>query len=95
MYVENKDGNIDGVPARIGRVRFSKSGLSVFYRGREFQRLKGGGVKGNYFDVETGDEYWISGLKQDGDNRHYAKRIDVEVDPDVVADVSGDRRHDS
>ncbi|MEL7536252.1 MAG: hypothetical protein AAFM91_04230 [Pseudomonadota bacterium] len=95
MYVENKDGDIDGVRARIGRVRFSKTGLSVFYRGREFKRLKGGGLRGNYFDVETGEEYWISGVKKDGSNVHYASAVEVSVDPDVVAEVSEGGCHDS
>ena len=31
---------------------------------KRFQRLKGSGISGNYFDVETGDEYWISGVKK-------------------------------
>ena len=34
-----------------------------------FQSLKGAGFKANYFDVETGDEYWISGCKRDGSDR--------------------------
>ncbi len=32
MYIENKDGEIDGVAARIGWVEFSKTGRTVFYR---------------------------------------------------------------
>ncbi|MCW9024711.1 MAG: hypothetical protein OQK73_08500 [Gammaproteobacteria bacterium] len=43
MYVENKDGDIDGVDARIGWVTFSKSGRSVYYRGKTLKRAKGGG----------------------------------------------------
>jgi len=57
MYVENKSGEIDGVAGRIGWVTFSRSGLTVYYRGRKLQRLKGGGVSGNHFDSETGEEY--------------------------------------
>jgi len=34
MYVENKDGDIDGVPGRIGWVTFSQSGRSVYYLGK-------------------------------------------------------------
>jgi len=30
MYVENKDGDIDGAKARIGWVEFSKTGLTVY-----------------------------------------------------------------
>ena len=32
MYVENKDGQIDGLSARIGWVTCSKTGLTIYYR---------------------------------------------------------------
>ena len=68
-------------PARIGRVTFSKSGQSVHYRGRTFQTLDGQGFKANYFDVDTGQEYWISGCRKDGMDALY--NTDVEIDDDV------------
>jgi hypothetical protein len=83
MYVENKDGEIDGVAGRIGWVTFSQTGLSVHYRGRTLQRSKGRGIRGNYFDAATGEEYWISGLKVDGSNQHWAESIRVEIDDDA------------
>ncbi|MBS0410671.1 MAG: hypothetical protein JSR86_12210 [Proteobacteria bacterium] len=83
MYVENKQGLIDGVQGRIGWVSFSKTGQTVYYRGRTLQ--KGGGVSGNFFDVESGEEYWISGVKRRGSNAHPAERgVGVEVDPDAL-----------
>ena len=84
MYLENKSGTIDGVAARVGWVTFSRSGLSVFYRGRELNRIKGGGVSGNYRDAVTGDEYWVSGVKVRGSNTHYAESTKVAVDPDAL-----------
>ena len=48
MYVENKDGDLDGAAARIGWVTFSKTGLTVYYRGRTLKRMKGRGISGNY-----------------------------------------------
>ena len=84
MYIENKDGDIDGVSARIGWVTFSKTGLSVYYRGRTLQRASGGGVAGNYFDVENRDEYWVSGIKKRGSNKHRAEAgIGVQIDDDA------------
>ncbi|MDX2273944.1 MAG: hypothetical protein NW206_00715 [Hyphomonadaceae bacterium] len=65
MYIENKSGSLNG-PARIGRVTLSKTGKSIIYQGRTFQSLKGRGFKANYFDVETGEEFWISGPRKDG-----------------------------
>jgi hypothetical protein len=83
MYVENKDGKIDGAHARIGRVTFSKSGQTVYYQGIELQKAKGGGIRGNFFNVATGEEYWVSGVKKRGTNAHWAKRISVEIDVDA------------
>jgi hypothetical protein len=85
MYIENKAGGLSG-PARIGRVSFSKTGKTLYYRGRAFQSLKGMGFKANYFDVESGEEYWISGCKRDGSDRLYGERIPVEIDEDVRAE---------
>jgi len=39
MYIENKDGEIDGANGRIGWVSFSKTGKTVYYRGRELYQL--------------------------------------------------------
>jgi hypothetical protein len=84
MFVENKNGDFDGVPGRIGWVTFSKTGRSVYYRGRTLKRAKGGGIRGNYFDVATGEEYWISGIKERGSNQHWAEPIEVRVDRDAL-----------
>jgi hypothetical protein len=83
MYIEKKSGHGDDGPAWIGRVNFSKTGRTLRYRGKQFQSLKGSGVSGNYHDVETGEEYWISGCKKTGGDRHWAGRGPVEIDPDV------------
>jgi hypothetical protein len=84
MYIENKHGenNLIGV-ARIGRVTYSKSGSSVHYDGRTFQTLNGQGFKANYFDVESGEDYWISGCKKDGNDRLYGERLPIYIDEDV------------
>jgi hypothetical protein len=91
MYVENKDGEIDGPRARIGWVQFSKSGLSLRYRGRHLARAKGGGIRGNYLDVETGEEYWVSGVKRSGSNVHWAESVAVQIDDDARAEYSAVR----
>lgn len=83
MYVENKDGDIDGAVARIGWVSFSQTGLSVHYRGRTLKRSKGKGIRGNYYDDATGEEYWISGIKVRGSNAHWAESVQIEVDADA------------
>ena len=82
MYIERKAGNLTGA-ARIGRVMFSKTGRTLYYRGQTFQSLKGVGFKSNYFAVETGDDYWISGPKRRGGDRLYRSALPVAVDEDV------------
>ena len=82
MYIESKGGASNG-EARIGRVRFSKSGASLSYGGRTFQSLDGRGFKANYFDVESGDHYWISGPRKDGTDRLYTSNVPVEIDEDA------------
>ncbi|PCJ52102.1 MAG: 1-deoxy-D-xylulose-5-phosphate synthase [Candidatus Hydrogenedentota bacterium] len=81
MYIENKSGGLAG-PARIGRIRYSKSGSSIHYDGKTFQTLKGEGYKANYFDVETDEEYWISGCRKDGMDALY--NTDITIDDDVL-----------
>jgi hypothetical protein len=82
MYLENKSDSLSG-PARIGRVTFSKTSRTLYYGGRSFRSLKGRGFKSNYFDVESGDEYWISGPHRDGGDHLYGERGLTEIDEDV------------
>ena len=82
MYIEGPKSNDLVGPARIGRVTFSKTGKSLYYRGRAFQSLKGSGFKANYFDVETGDQFWISGPKKNGADGLYGPRPTL-IDDDV------------
>jgi hypothetical protein len=84
MYIEDKSQSLNG-PARIGRVTFSKTGKSITYAGRTFQSLKGQGYKANYFDIDTGEEFWISGPRKDGQDRLYGGNVPpIEVDADIA-----------
>ena len=80
MYIEDKTDGLSG-PARIGRVTYSQTGKTLRYRGRTFQSLRGGGFKANYFDVQTGQEFWISGCKRRGVDALY--RTTIHIDDDV------------
>jgi len=70
-YIEQKTGNADNGPAWIVRVKVSKSGRTVYFNGRALKRIDGGGIAGNHSDLESGDEYWVSGIKKRGVNRHW------------------------
>ena len=69
--------------ARIGRVYFSKSGKTLYYRGGRYQSLKGSGFKANYFEVESCDHYWISGPRKDQNDRLYGGNKNVKIDSDI------------
>ena len=79
MYVEYKGGDIVG-PARIGRVSYSKSGKTIYYRGRTFDSLNRYGFKANFIDHESQEEYWISGCKKDGSDALYSTIVEIDED---------------
>jgi len=78
-YIELKSGYSDNGPAWIGLAEQSKSGKTIYFNGQAFRR--GNCVAGNHFDIETGEEYWISSVKKDGADRHWAGvgKIGIEV----------------
>ena len=79
MYVEFKGEGLSG-PGWITRVSFSKSGSSIYFRGRRLQTLRGAGYKANYRDTETGDWYWVSGPKKNGEDRLYGGVVEIDED---------------
>lgn len=85
MYVELKTApgaQNDRGPARIGRVFFNKSGRTLTYRGKRFQKTRGEYF--NHVDVDTGEGYWISGPKKNGEDRYpWARNMPTEIDEDI------------
>jgi hypothetical protein len=79
MYIEDKSEGLSG-PARIGLVTYSQTGRSLYYRGRTFKSLRGRGFKANWCDVESGEEFWISGPKKDGGDRLYSGSVEIDED---------------
>ena len=69
-YIELKTGYNDNGPAWIGRVKLSKSGRTVYFNGRALKR--GAWGAGNYIDLITGEVFWISGVKRNSEDRHWA-----------------------
>lgn len=76
MYIEDKASG----DARIGRVTYSKSDRSVYYRDREFVPFQG--FKSNFLDTEARTEFWISGPKRRGGDRLFGSAA-VAIDGDV------------
>jgi len=85
-YLELKTGFSDNGPAWIGLVSFSKSGKTIYFDGKAFQSLNGTGINGNYFDLESGNEYWISGVKKDMSDRHKFGGGKVLVEKRILSD---------
>ncbi|MCX8526048.1 hypothetical protein OF897_19205 [Chryseobacterium formosus] len=83
MYIENKSKDHHGL-AWIGFVEFSKSGQTVYFDGKELKKLKNPGTWGNHFDIETGEEYWISGVKKNGQNRHWCGGGKIMIDKNSI-----------
>lgn len=84
MYIELKSGHGDSGPAWIDKVRLSKSGRSVHFQGRELLNIGGSGIEGgNHVDVETREEFWVSGVKKNGQDRHWAGSGPVEINPAI------------
>lgn len=84
MYIELKTGYADNGPAWIGYVKTSKSKKTLYFNDHAFQRHIGCGA--NYIDVESGDEYWISGVKKHESNRHWAGTGKIMIDRRAVAE---------
>jgi len=84
LYIELKSGYGDNGPAWIGKAAQSKSGRTLYFNGLALKSAGGQGIQGNYFDSETGDEYWVSGAKKNQQDRHLAGSGIVMVDEAVV-----------
>lgn len=83
-YIELKSGYADNGPAWIGKVKLSKSGNTVYFNNKAFRRCQG--ISGNFYDVETLEEYWISAVKKDGADRHWAGHGKVLLGSNIVMD---------
>ena len=82
LYVELKTGFNDDGPAWITWASFSKTGRTVYAKGRTL-RLFSGGWGANHYDVESGEEWWVSGPKGNQQDRHWAGKGPVIIDEDA------------
>ena len=85
VYVEiETGGNHDG-KAWIGKCFFSKSGKTIYFNGNVYQKGGRGGA-GNHYDIDSGEGFWISGVKKNGTDRHKFGKGIIEIDQSIVAD---------
>ncbi len=83
-YVELKTGHSDDGPAWVARVRTSKSGRTIYFDGKALRRAHL--PSANHVDLVTGEAYWVSGVKQDGLDRHWAGSGRVAIEAGAVAE---------
>jgi hypothetical protein len=81
MYVQLKTGyDIDRGPSWVGWVRFSKTWKTAYFHGRTLRRWPGMS-DANFYDVETEEEFWVSGPKRDRtDGRYGPDPPDIDDD---------------
>lgn len=86
MYVQLKSGyDTDLGPSWIGWVRFSKTWRSATFQGRTLRRVTGtayANFDANFYDVDSGEEFWVSGPKRDQTDGRYGHQ-----QPVVAADA--------
>ena len=83
-YIELVNGFSHDGPAWIGLVSFSKSGKTLYFNGRAFQRIGSDRTAGNFYDIESGEEYWISGYKKNMSDRHEFGRGKIFVEKRIL-----------
>ena len=95
MYIELKSGYSDNGPAWIGLVTFSRTMRTVYFNNKAFGKKRW--IGSNFYDIETGDEYWISGVKKNGEDRHWAGNGKILIDRKIIDDylkITGDETLD-
>lgn len=85
-YIELKSGFSHDGPAWIGLVSFSKSGKTLYFDGKAFQRIGSDRMMGNFYEIQSGDEYWISGVKKNQSDRHIYGNGKIYVERRVLSD---------
>jgi len=82
VYIEKSNGSDHDGEAWIGKCYFSKTGSSVYFNGKIFRKEKS--FSGNHFDIETDENYWISKVKKNGEDRHRFGKGLINIDKLVI-----------
>ena len=86
VYVELKSGYADDGPAWIGYCGASKTGATLYFNGLALKSHKGQGIGANYWDVFSEDDYWVSGIKKNNQDRHWSAQGDILIDRSAIGD---------
>lgn len=81
MFIQLKTGyNTDKGPAWISSLRFNKTWKTAYWHGRTLHRWQGSDA--NFYDVETREEFWVSGPHRDRPDARYSG-VQPTVDDDI------------
>ena len=81
MFIQLKTGfDVDRGTSRIGWVEFTRSWKTARYQGRELRRAQG--LDSNFYDIATGEAFWISGPKRNQTDTRYGPAT-TAVDADA------------
>jgi hypothetical protein len=84
VYVELKSGYSDAGPAWIGRPSYSKSRSTIYFNKLALKKTHSPGSGGNYYESDSGDDYWVSGVKKNGEDRHWAGGGKILIDSQCI-----------
>jgi len=79
MYIEIKTNGLRG-EGRIGRVTFSKTGKTLYYQGKTLVQANAMPLKANYYDEESLEDFWVSGVRKDGADSLFAGKVEIDED---------------
>lgn len=79
-YIERKTGPNHNGEAWIGYISKSKTGKTIYFNNKAFHKYG----HGDYIDIETNEGYWISKIKQNGEDRHWAGHGKIMIDKKAI-----------
>ena len=88
-YIEQKTGfktagGSDNGPAWIGWVKLTKSGRGFYFDGKLFRRIRM--LFYSNYRASDGNDYWVSGVKKQGDNRYPWGNQKVKIQASAVSE---------
>jgi len=82
-YIEHKPAeHTDRATAWIARVWPSSSGKTLYFN--EMALRRGSGGDSNHYDIVSGRNYWITGVKKRGSNRHWGRNSPIQIEQSLV-----------
>lgn len=82
-YIEHKpDERTHRADAWIARVWPSSSGRTLYFNNMALKRYTSNGY--NHYDLVSGKNFWVSGVKKTGSNRHWCGGGPIYIEKSLV-----------